>query len=109
VPPRSGGPAEAHLYKGLLGQAYAAAGDRARAESILKELGALSQSRFVSSYLITAIYAGLAQKGAALNSPEKARLEHDATLPYLTVDPYFDSLRQEPRFVELLREIGPHR
>jgi serine/threonine-protein kinase len=96
-------------YKALLGQVYAAAGDRARAESILKELGALSKPRFVSAYLIAAIYAGLGQKGAALDSLEKARREHDAILPYLTVDPYFDSLRQEPRFVELLREIGPRR
>ena len=32
--------------------------------------------------------------------------DHDANMPYLSIDPIFDDMRDDPRFVVLLKKIG---
>jgi hypothetical protein len=37
---------------------------------------------------------------------EKAYQQHDPSLANLKVDPGFDSLRSDPRYVDLLKRVG---
>jgi hypothetical protein len=60
----------------------------------------------VSACAIASVHAGLGDKQIALDWLEKAREERDAALCRLKVDPRFDSLRPDPRFQALLRQIG---
>jgi Tfp pilus assembly protein PilF len=92
--------------KVALGHAYAVAGDRARAQSILKELKESAKYQYVSAVGIAAIHAGLGEKGEALDWLEKGRDDRSAGMVYLKLDTRFDNLRQEPRFLALLRHIG---
>jgi hypothetical protein len=52
------------------------------------------------------IYLGLAEKHKALEWLEKAYQEHER-LPFaLRIDPVWDPIRSEPRFIELLRHMN---
>jgi hypothetical protein len=48
----------------------------------------------------------LGDKRTALDLLEKAYEDRDWNLPWLKVDHNYDSLRSEPRFVELLKKVG---
>lgn len=64
-----------------------------------------SQSRFGFESSAAALTA-LGEKDAALHDLEAAYRLHQADIIRLKVDPAFASLRPEPRFQELLKEIG---
>jgi TolB-like protein/lipopolysaccharide biosynthesis regulator YciM len=87
-----------------LGAAYAQAGERARAQAILRQL---QTSRiYVSPGELAALYAALGEREQALASLERAYVAHDPQLQFLGIDPTLDSLRNEPRFADLLRRVG---
>jgi serine/threonine-protein kinase len=92
-----------------LGYAYAVSGNRAEAEKVLRQLQALSTQKYVPQYVppffIALIYVGLDDKDQAFVWLENAYAERSAWMSWLKVDPKFDSLRSDPRFVDLLRRI----
>jgi hypothetical protein len=51
------------------------------------------------------IHAGLGQNDRAFEWLEKADEERSEYFPWLNVDPRLDSLRSDPRFLDLLRRI----
>jgi serine/threonine protein kinase/cytochrome c-type biogenesis protein CcmH/NrfG len=89
---------------GALGHVYAVSGNRGEAENITKELNGLSK-RYVAPYHIAMIYVGLQKKDVAFKWLEEAYQGRDEWLLYLKIDPRLDSLRSDPRFVDLLRRI----
>jgi len=92
-----------------LAETYAIAGRDTEARTGLEELKELSQTCYVSPFLLGRIYAALTEKEEALNCLEIAYQQHAAGVVYLKVDPNLDSLRSEPRFQDLLRRINyPH-
>ena len=78
----------------------------AEAQNILGELNRTAQRRYTSSTDTAAVYAGLGEKGTAFEWLKKALDEHDNWLVELEVDPKFDNLRSDPRFQDLLHQIG---
>jgi hypothetical protein len=55
---------------------------------------------------IARIYVGLGEKDRALDLLEKAIEGRETGLTYLKVVPQWDSIREEPRFKDLMRRIG---
>jgi DNA-binding winged helix-turn-helix (wHTH) protein/tetratricopeptide (TPR) repeat protein len=90
----------------LMGFTYAVMGKREAAMKELKKLQALSKERYVSPYNIALIYSGLREINQALKWLEKAYAEGAAWLVFLKIDPGFDRLRSEPRFMDLLKRVG---
>ena len=90
----------------VLGYAYAAAGDRKEAEGVIGELTELSKGRYVPSYSIAEIYAELGRKDEAFAWLEKAYQERAPGFVDLKVEPTLDSLRSDPRYIDLLRRVG---
>lgn len=88
-----------------LGHAHAVAGKRAKARSILKELGALSKVHFVSQYFFALVYTGLGDTDAALASLEAAYREGCDWLVHAGVEPRWDTLRHTRRFRKLLTSL----
>ncbi|MET0645313.1 MAG: protein kinase [Pyrinomonadaceae bacterium] len=87
-----------------LGHAYAKAGERKKAQAILKRL---EQGReYVSPGELAILYAALGEREQAFASLERAYAAHDLQLQYLGTDPAYDDLRGDPRFADLLRRIG---
>jgi DNA-binding winged helix-turn-helix (wHTH) protein len=89
-----------------LAHVYASTGESGEAGGILGELEDLSQRRYVSPYWLSLVYAGLGDRRQALELLGRAYAERDVWLTWLGVEPRFDELRTEPRFQDLLREVG---
>ncbi len=95
------------LFTGWLGYAYAAAGERTKAEALIAELNQMSSRRFVSPFCTAIIYLGLGDKRRAMDGLENAYEARSQQLPnLLKVDRIFDPLRSDPRFIELLKKVG---
>ncbi|MDP9198972.1 MAG: tetratricopeptide repeat protein, partial [Pseudomonadota bacterium] len=89
-----------------LGRFYAVSGKPDEARKILKELAARAKQRYVPSYQVALVHAGLGDKKKAFESLEKAFEERSTLLTYLKMDPRFDSLRGDPRFQAMLRRLN---
>ena len=89
-----------------LGYAYAAAGKRKEAEQVIDKLKALSEERYVSPHNIAGIHAGLGEKEPAFEWLYKAYEGRAQGLIWLKTDPRYQSLRADPRFVDLVRRVG---
>jgi tetratricopeptide (TPR) repeat protein len=88
----------------FLGAEYARAGERERALVTLQRLE--TSKTYVSPGELAVLYAALGQREQAFTSLEKGFAARDAQLQFLAVDPAFDSLRDDPRFADLLRRVG---
>ena len=90
-----------------LAHAYAAAGRRAEATQILRDLERKAKVTSVSPYTMATIYAGLGENDEAFEFLEKAYAEKSFAIPSsLKSDFLLDSLRPDPRFQNLLQRIG---
>jgi TolB-like protein len=91
---------------GYLGYVYAAAGKKAEAQRVLDELKELSKQRYVPSYSIAIIYAGLNDKDKAFEWLNKAYDERSFFIALLKVETVLDNLRPDPRFKEMLKRLN---
>ena len=89
-----------------LGWVYAVAGRRADALKIAKEVEELSSHAYVDFYQVATIYAGLGEKDEASQLLEKGYEERSAGMLYLAIDPFWDGMRSDSRYTDLLRRIG---
>jgi eukaryotic-like serine/threonine-protein kinase len=89
-----------------IGHVYAISGKRAKAEQVLKDLTTRSKQRYVSPVYIARIYAGLGQKDQALEWLEKGYAVRDSHMEIIAVEPTFESLRSDSRFINLLRRLN---
>jgi DNA-binding winged helix-turn-helix (wHTH) protein/tetratricopeptide (TPR) repeat protein len=90
----------------LVAQIYAMWRKKAKARKILDELDELSQHRYISPFHIGCVNALLNQRSQALECLKKAVEVRDPWLLLLNVDPRFNSIREDPCFIELLSHIG---
>jgi serine/threonine-protein kinase len=90
-----------------LGRAYALAGRKPEARIVLDQLSQFSSRTYVPPYFFATIYAALAQNDEAFTWLKEALRERDVYLAWLKVDSAVDSLRRDPRFQELLHQVGP--
>ena len=100
-------PGASSIPEAELAHAYAVSGNREQALKIIAELEELAKSRYVSSYQIATIYAGLGEKDQAFAWMQKAYDERSDGLVNLKVEQRFDNLRSDPRFSDLVRRVGP--
>jgi serine/threonine-protein kinase len=89
-----------------LGNAYARAGKRNEALSILLDLDRRSNTGSMVSFHKALVYAGLGDKDRTFMFLESAYRERNYALCWLKVDPSFDGVRSDPRFRDLVRRIG---
>jgi tetratricopeptide (TPR) repeat protein len=94
------------LYLAALAHAYAVFGRRQDAEKILAELQQSAKREYVSPYTIAVVWIGLGNKEQALAWLEKAYVDRSFHLVTINSWPWFDPLRSEPRFQNLVRRIG---
>ena len=90
----------------ILGQAYGMCGRRSEAQQILQALMAKSKDQYVGSVNIARIYAGLGDRNRAFEYLDRAYRKYASEWPFHLVDPMWDSLRSDPRFVALLKRVG---
>jgi len=87
----------------LIGDTYARSGHRAEAEKTLQELKAMADRTYVPPYHFALLCHGLGDSKATFAWLEKARDERDVHMVFLSVDPKWDDLRSDPRFIDLVK------
>jgi DNA-binding winged helix-turn-helix (wHTH) protein/Tfp pilus assembly protein PilF len=96
------GNSQSHAYR-----AYALAkwGKLSRARVVLDELLKLSSETYVPPYNIALAYNAVGEREKALDYLERGFAESDMRMVFLKVEPQWDSLRSEPRFVDLIKRM----
>jgi tetratricopeptide (TPR) repeat protein len=88
-----------------LAYGYGVSGDHVKARKLLDEFNAMvaDKKRYVDPLHGAIIHLGLGDKDQTCTWLEKAYAERSGFLVQLKAEPMFDSLRSEPRFVELMK------
>jgi TolB-like protein/Tfp pilus assembly protein PilF len=92
-------------YLAMLGCGYARAGRKTEALKILKELERRSGEGLASAFDVASLHAALSEKERALAWLERGYVQRDYWLVEIQAWPWFDSLRSERRFQDLLRRM----
>ena len=85
--------------------ALAKTGKRDEARTALKDLLKLSATKYVSPYNIALIYNALEMRENALEWLEKGYEQRDPKMTFLKVEPKWNNLRNEPRFIDLIKRM----
>jgi len=93
------------LMQAVLGYAYAVVGMRPEAQRMLDELHPLVERRQASALYLVYPYIAIGDTDRAFEWLDRSYEERAGLLAYLKVEPMFDRLRGEPRFVDLMRRM----
>ncbi len=96
---------ERPLYLAAFGHAYGRAQRYEEARGVLGKMLNISQERYVSPFDIALVHLGLCDKNAAFEWLEKAYNQRVTRMRSLR-DPFFDVLRSDPRFIDLMGRVG---
>ena len=102
---RAAGMNDGPMTRGYLGHVYGRAGKRAMALGILEELTTMSKQRYVCSVDFAVVYGGLGDADSTFHWLEKACQAREGRVHELP-SMYFDSVRSDPRYPDLLRRVG---
>ena len=91
---------------GVLIRAYAHAGRRNDADRLLEELQRRKRAGYVPAAAFVNAYLGLGENDRAFVWLEQAYKEQSNILLFLKVHPFFDPIRADPRFADLVRRTG---
>ena len=93
------------LYRALLGVVYGRAGERDKALAVLGELTKMAKERFVPPVDFAIVHAGLCDVEATFFGLEKA-YQARATRILELRSMYFECIRADARYADLMRRIG---
>ena len=94
---------------GVLGglvRAYAKAGQRTEALRVLNELKHRQKTGYLPAAAFVDAYLALGQRDQALVWFERGYQEQAGFLQWLKVHPFYDPVRDDPRFKDLLHRVG---
>jgi eukaryotic-like serine/threonine-protein kinase len=80
--------------------------DKSAAIRTLSHLAEMAKQRYVDAYPIALVYLGLGNREKAFAQLERAYVQRSSSMPWLKVEPKFDSVRSDPRYIDLLRRVG---
>ncbi|MDQ6678355.1 MAG: tetratricopeptide repeat protein [Acidobacteriota bacterium] len=93
------------LFRALLGYVHGCAGQRDETMNILEEINTLSKERYVSPVNFAIVYAGLGEADSTFLWLEEAYRVRENRVHELSFM-YFDSVRSDPRYSDLVRRVG---
>ncbi len=94
------------FYLAALGHGYALAGNRQDAEKVLQSLSDRGKKSYVSPFDLALIHVALGENDKAFAILDKAIAERSTFLVYSKWEPRLDPLRSDPRFKQILKQIG---
>jgi TolB-like protein/Tfp pilus assembly protein PilF len=102
---KAAGMSRGPLFQALLAHVYGRAGEGDKARSILDGLYREAKQSYVSPVDFAVVYAGLGEVDAAFEWLEKAYQSRTTRIHELPLA-YFDSIRSDARYAELVRRVG---
>jgi TolB-like protein/Flp pilus assembly protein TadD len=91
---------------GLLGCAYGLAGERSAAEPILQELKDRLAKQESTSLNIAEVYLGMGDRDQMFYWLQNDAIQRGGDVARITWYPHFESVRDDPRFADLVRSMG---
>jgi eukaryotic-like serine/threonine-protein kinase len=85
---------------------HAVAGDRKEAERLLQEAHEVTGGRYFCPYEIACAYVSLGKHDEAYDWFKKGVEERADCMPWLGVEPWLDPFRSDPRYSQLLQQVG---
>ncbi len=95
-----------HEAEEALERGYREGGYNGALRSVAEMMVERSRTTHVTPWRIGTLYTRAGDKEKAIEFLEKAFEERDQNMPYLSVDPIFDYMRDDPRFQDLLRRMN---
>jgi len=96
---------EEPMIRAFLGHVYGRAGDKPKALRILEELSTIAKQRFLPPIDFAVVYSGLGDLDSTFRWLEKA-FEARATRIHELPSMYFDTIRSDRRYADLVRRVG---
>jgi eukaryotic-like serine/threonine-protein kinase len=90
----------------LSGYTHALLGERSQALKSLEQLSAASKQCYTPAFYFALVYAGLGDKDKAFTRLDKAYEERFTRLAYLKQEAFWDPLRSDHRFSDLVQRVG---
>jgi serine/threonine-protein kinase len=94
------------MVMGELAYCHAVAGDEARARGLLRDMQAQAGTMYVSPTSRALVHVGLGETDDAFEALEQAFSDRDSRLLTIGLDPSWEPLRGDPRYVDLMDRIG---
>jgi tetratricopeptide (TPR) repeat protein len=91
---------------GALGYAYGIAGNKEGAQRMLAELGQLSKTSYISPQEFMLVYLGLRDEENTFYWLNRAADEHFAPTAFIGVDPMYDPIRSDQRFIAIANRLN---
>jgi TolB-like protein len=88
-----------------LARSLAMSGKHKEAQQVLKEIQMLSEKRYVSPFELASVHFALGQSDVGFDWLKKAFQDRCFELISINVDPRFDSIKSDPRFTALHRQM----
>jgi TolB-like protein/DNA-binding winged helix-turn-helix (wHTH) protein/tetratricopeptide (TPR) repeat protein len=98
--------AESPWVLGWLGFAWSVDGQPAKGREVLATLASRSKRGYISPFYRAMVDVGLGDHDGAMSALEEAFKDRSGWLVFLNVEPEFERLRSDPRFLALLRRAG---
>jgi len=89
-----------------IGRLYAVSGKKSEAEKILADLLQRAKAGYLPPTYVAGIYVALGDKDQAFAWLEKAYAARDSQLEFLGVEQFYDPLRDDSRYADLMRRIN---
>lgn len=91
---------------GLTGYAQALSGNGKAAQKMLAELTVRAGHEFVPAFSMALVCVGLGDRNGAIDWLSRAYRDRSTYMVYANADPLLDPIRSDPRFGELMRQMG---
>ncbi len=88
------------------GSIFALQGKRQDSEKVIAEMQKMSATQYVSPFEFAFVYNALGDRDQTFFYLFKAFEDHSENLSFIRKLPDFDSIRDDPRYAELMRKIG---
>ena len=98
--------AQERNFLGTAAQVYALAGRKNDAQRVIEDLERRSQQSYIPATTFASVYAALGDNDKTMEYLEKGYEERAFQMQFLKVDPLWDNIRSDPRFVNLVRRVG---
>jgi serine/threonine-protein kinase len=96
-----------HSYvEATLAYTYAISGNKAEARKILKNLEQRATHENVSAMRFAVVHLGLGERDQMFQWLERAKQQLDVFLIYLRINPFFDTVRNDPKFQDFIQQLG---
>ena len=89
-----------------LARAHLAAGDRAGAERLVRELDQRGHREYLPPYYMAALHASLGERDRAFTELDRALRERSGAMVWVRVDPALDPLRNDARWARVVQRAS---